>query len=294
MAKGENAQDAEDRTQGEADPDILAIRALMSEQEADIAVRSSAPVTVQPLVETSAGGPASAPPAPLQEIEAAISMMVKDAEQDVPADTRLCRENHQPPSGAQAVGGDDQAPQKAPLTRFLSLLGTFAWQVLRHPKTPRVALILLLLTALYLRPILITILVLCLILTAAVIYVSVGPEAVDDYILRRFEALKKRNPERADQLRRRAILGISVLNKMVDRLPERWTAGLYLPDLEEPAAPPERMQDDPFERLKPVAGGQPVIRRASPSAENMLLPDPRKRKANPEAGARRPPRQIRP
>ncbi|WP_424942642.1 hypothetical protein [Aliiroseovarius crassostreae] len=293
MAKDGKPQGAEDRALSEADPDILAIRALMEAQEIDIAPKvDDAPMETHTARQPDA--PLAPPPEPdTKEIKAAIDTMITEAKA-APEDEPSSPEAAGPRSdGAPRPPGATLTSKTARFTRVLSLLGTFSVQVLRHPQTPRVAGVALLIVAFVLRPVLMIILALFAILAAAVVYFSVGPEAVDNYILRRFEALRKRDPKKADQLRGQTVRGISMLNTLIDRLPDRWTAGLYLPDLEAPVDPPEKMQEDPFDRLEPVAGGQRVIRKAA-TTEPVLPPDPRERKASPSAASRRPPRQIRP
>ncbi|KUJ73703.1 hypothetical protein AVO45_14020 [Ruegeria marisrubri] len=61
--------------------------------------------------------------------------------------------------------------------------------------------------------------------------------------------LQARYPAAASRLRQGMARYGRAACALVERLPERWTEGLYLPDFEPPAEPPEKMQLDPFERL---------------------------------------------
>ncbi|PIE08599.1 MAG: hypothetical protein CSA73_01480, partial [Rhodobacterales bacterium] len=58
-----------------------------------------------------------------------------------------------------------------------------------------------------------------------------------------------RDPDRAEALRARAA-GLSArLARLLERLPNRWTQGLYLPTFEEPSPDVYEDDTDPFERL---------------------------------------------
>ncbi len=131
----------------------------------------------------------------------------------------------------------------------LGLLAKFSWQLLRHPMTPRVMAVLACLALFLFYPLVAMILLFVTVMTGVIVYLSVGPEQVERFAARRFEKLRARDPERAERLRQRAIRVVGVLNKVIDRLPERWTSGLYLPDFDGTAEQPEKLQSDPFERL---------------------------------------------
>ncbi len=133
------------------------------------------------------------------------------------------------------------------------LLFTFTGQVLRHPMTPRVLVVLGFLTAFLLYPVMTLAMLFVVGLIGAIVYLSVGPERVEEFAARRFERLQKRDPDRADVLRKRAIRVVAILNKGIDVLPERWTSGLYLPDFEDSSIQPDKLGADPFERLGPEA-----------------------------------------
>jgi hypothetical protein len=46
-----------------------------------------------------------------------------------------------------------------------------------------------------------------------------------------------------------------LISGIVERLPDKWTTGLYLPDFEEPAELPDKMQSEPFDRLTTQISG---------------------------------------
>lgn len=86
-------------------------------------------------------------------------------------------------------------------------------------------------------------------LVALIVYLSLGPDRVAMFAVERYQRLKARDPDRAEALRARAAAISRRLTSWLDRLPDSWTAGLYLPEFEEPAEPSEKMRNDPFERL---------------------------------------------
>jgi hypothetical protein len=83
------------------------------------------------------------------------------------------------------------------------------------------------------------------------VYVAFGPERVHRFAMRRFGRFRARHPERAETLRLRAQSIVRRVEKLVERLPESWRDGLYLPQFDDPAAEPahEKMRHDPFDRL---------------------------------------------
>ena len=64
-----------------------------------------------------------------------------------------------------------------------------------------------------------------------------------------FRRYHERDPEAAEKLRRRAARVSSRLSWGLEKLPESWTRGLYLPDFAPHPEPPAKMKADPFERL---------------------------------------------
>ncbi len=79
-----------------------------------------------------------------------------------------------------------------------------------------------------------------------------GPDRVAELVVAWYQRKKAREPERAEEIRARAARISLRLSKIVDRLPEGWTQGLYLPDFEETKPPlPDCLAKDPFDRLVP-------------------------------------------
>jgi len=78
---------------------------------------------------------------------------------------------------------------------------------------------------------------------------GLGADRCSRLISARFAKLKKQNPEKADILLTRAIFLRNGLERLLDKLPEDWTRGLYLPELEETTDQP--LPDaDPFQKLR--------------------------------------------
>ncbi len=82
-------------------------------------------------------------------------------------------------------------------------------------------------------------------------HMVMGPERFSEMWQNVFGRYAKRYPERAERLRARADKMAMRLDAILDRLPEKWTAGLYLPDFSRASERPvhQKMENDPFDRL---------------------------------------------
>lgn len=100
-----------------------------------------------------------------------------------------------------------------------------------------------------LRPWLIPALVVLTLAVCAIVYLSLGPDRVNELGVSAFERLKNRRPETAEAVRLWAVSVSKRLASVVRILPDRWTDGLYLPDFEAETKVHEKMQVDPFEKL---------------------------------------------
>ncbi|MEB8387327.1 hypothetical protein OO012_08815 [Rhodobacteraceae bacterium KMM 6894] len=80
---------------------------------------------------------------------------------------------------------------------------------------------------------------------------ALGSERIGARMLRVFLWLDARNPARAERLRLRADGLAMRIDALLDRLPDRWTEGLYMPDLSRAALIPQELGDrpDPFDRI---------------------------------------------
>ncbi len=99
------------------------------------------------------------------------------------------------------------------------------------------------------KPWLLPILLVLVLAVLLVSYWTLGHDRSVEVGVRAMEVFRKYCPELAARLEERARNGLRRVNAMVEKLPEKWTEGLYLPDLEPASDKPEKMQNDPFDRL---------------------------------------------
>lgn len=92
---------------------------------------------------------------------------------------------------------------------------------------------------------------------AVIVCATVGSDWIGRSVLRAWLWLDGRDPARAERLRARADALALRLDRVLDRLPERWTAGLYLPDFSRAALVPGEAEErpDPFARIAAEARG---------------------------------------
>lgn len=88
------------------------------------------------------------------------------------------------------------------------------------------------------------------IFTTVVAYLTMGHDRSVELVLQWYAQLERHRPDLAEKLRLRAARWSRWAGGKLSNLPEKWVEGLYLPDFEEPDELPEKMQQDPFERLK--------------------------------------------
>lgn len=140
---------------------------------------------------------------------------------------------------------------RAGTAALLRLAGEF----LRRPDAPRLIAIMLLVIAFLMEPWFLVTLFVFAMLTALVVYFSLGPDRVSELVVAWYERLRGRDPEKAETIRCRAAGLSKRASGIVERLPENWTTGLYLPDFEEADDLPEKMKSDPFDRLSAAGDG---------------------------------------
>ncbi len=99
------------------------------------------------------------------------------------------------------------------------------------------------------KPWLLPILLVLVLAILLVSYWTLGHDRSVEVGVRAMEVFRKYCPELAARVEGRARNGLRRVNAMVEKLPEKWTEGLYLPDLEPAPDKPEKMQNDPFDRL---------------------------------------------
>jgi hypothetical protein len=122
---------------------------------------------------------------------------------------------------------------------------------LAQPEAPRRLSLGLLVLIVFLRPLAVLGMALFALMVGLITYFSLGPDRVAEMVVAWYRRKKASDPERAEEIRARAARVSQRLGKIVDRLPESWTQGLYLPDFEENKPLPECLTSDPFDRLIP-------------------------------------------
>ncbi|PTR37549.1 hypothetical protein SAMN05216376_110206 [Mameliella alba] len=150
------------------------------------------------------------------------------------------------PAVAARVQPSERTGKKGPPLQWLR---TRARAFLRRPDAPRILSLLLLLTLVILKPGFVVFLAVMSLVAALALYFSIGPDRVQAWVVGRYDRLRDRDPDAADRLRKRAAAASKWLAVVIDKLPESWTAGLYLPDFDTPAEPHAKLERDPFERL---------------------------------------------
>ena len=100
------------------------------------------------------------------------------------------------------------------------------------------------------RPWLIPVSVLLVLACTAIVYFTLGLDRSAELLRAGYDRLAARRPDLAARLRARGIRASAAITRLIARLPERWVGGLYLPDFEPRGDLPEKMREDPFDRLK--------------------------------------------
>jgi hypothetical protein len=147
--------------------------------------------------------------------------------------------------------------------RVLSSLRGMLWRILKpgvtkiksYRPTAKHLCFVALAVVVFLRPWLIPITIVALLTLAAVIWLSLGPDRVSEFVHGLWLRLQARNPERAGKIRHRYQTGVTRINKILSRVPGRWAKRARLRDY----ADEERQQvetnlPDPFDRLTPEVG----------------------------------------
>jgi len=93
------------------------------------------------------------------------------------------------------------------------------------------------------------VIVVCWLVIAA--FAALGGARVAEGSIRFYVWLDARNPERAERMRDRADRLAMRLDALLDRLPERWTEGLYMPDFSRASLMGDGLdgRPDPFDRI---------------------------------------------
>lgn len=127
------------------------------------------------------------------------------------------------------------------------------WRVvarfLRRPDAPRRLAVALLIIFVIAWPQEVLWLTLLVPLAAFITWASVGNDGCVELVVVWYDRLKARDADKAERIRLRAAAVSRGLNHGIERLPQRWTHGLYLPDFETDGYVPEKLKVDPFEEL---------------------------------------------
>jgi hypothetical protein len=119
---------------------------------------------------------------------------------------------------------------------------------------PRHFVLIALVVAVILRPWLVLWGSLLFFAVAIIMYFSLGPEFWTNKITRLYMWLLRKSPASAEKIRLAARRTSRRMEVMLEKLPARWTSGLYLPDFDPPSQnDPFDNRPDPFERLQQVA-----------------------------------------
>lgn len=119
----------------------------------------------------------------------------------------------------------------------------------RRPDATRLLAMLMLCTIVVLMPWFVLSFTLLAVLIALITYFSLGPDKVGALVAAWYARLHRRDPNKAEDTRRRAALWSKRISAVMVRLPEKWRTGFYLPEFEEARELPEKMNTDPFDRL---------------------------------------------
>jgi hypothetical protein len=120
------------------------------------------------------------------------------------------------------------------------------------PWLGRGALALMALAVIWTWPLILPVAVVAAVLVPIVCTVALGSDGVANALARLFRWRNARHPDRAERMRAR-IDGFAMrMDALLDRLPEGWTTGLYMPDFSREALMPDAQADapDPFDRLR--------------------------------------------
>ncbi|RKF14726.1 hypothetical protein D6850_07540 [Roseovarius spongiae] len=186
---------------------------------------------------------AVAPPPPAPERR-------RRADSDVTDDDLACLTRVENYAGAPVEIPEEEAPvAKAPPRTE---------RVRARRRLRRIALGGLLVSLLYFWPWFVPLVLLALFWLGLVVFILAGHDGASSACLGFYRWLDARWPQRAERLRATLDRGALRLDAILDRLPERWTAGLYLPDFSRENLNPDAFagRPDPFDRLSAELRGR--------------------------------------
>ncbi|MDO6730586.1 hypothetical protein Q4577_11200 [Marinovum sp. 2_MG-2023] len=221
------------------DPTTLAIRALMAEENA-ATPEPAKPEPAKPApaqLEPAQPKPARAKPTNPRRDIISRPVVLPQAEASAPTDAmdRPAKRQNRPHAGPRRGG-------------VMAIMGHIR-RFLRRPDAPRILALGALFIVVLVRPWLVVAVGLLALLTAAVVYFSLGPDRVCDLVVRWYTRLRERDPDRAEAIRQRASDASARFAKLLDRLPASWTQGIYVPAFEPDTELLDDTRPDPFDRL---------------------------------------------
>ncbi len=152
-------------------------------------------------------------------------------------------------SAGRAAPSKRGNPARAPARVILALLLDAVGQFLGREDAPRyIAIGLLALVFVSMPWDVLAVVFLCG-LVAGVAGLVLGKEQVRRLAVGWYVRTRERDPEWAETVRLFAARSSKTASGWLAKLPANWTAGLYLPDFEEPQPTPPKMRSDPFDRL---------------------------------------------
>lgn len=104
-------------------------------------------------------------------------------------------------------------------------------------------------TVMLAEPLLLPLLALLFFVSVIIAYFTIGHDRFFEMVLYGFEKLKKWRPQLAEKVMLRAKKWSARMTRIAAWLPESWTRGFYLPDNTAPEDLPDKMRQDPFEKL---------------------------------------------
>lgn len=154
--------------------------------------------------------------------------------------------------GASSSGPREDLTGRRP---FLQRLGLFS--ATSRPWAMRALLMVAMLAIAALMPWAIPLVLAAGVVAIAALVAAMGSDRMAGGLERVFHWLHAREPDRAERFRARVDRMATAMDALLDRLPERWTAGLYMADFSREALLPGAQDDlpDPFDRIAAEARG---------------------------------------
>lgn len=144
------------------------------------------------------------------------------------------------------------APESKPIETVEDLTGRALLRLRRpHPWVLRGALAALALVVVLLKPWGVVLVLLAAVIATLGLALAMGTDRMAGGLTRIYHWQNARNPGRAERFRARVDQLATGMDAALDRLPERWTVGLYMPDFSREALL-ENLEDDrpdPFDRI---------------------------------------------